>query len=474
VRKVLLLEFNEVTWTLMDPLIAAGKMPNLRRLRDEGASASPEAVEAPEHLDPWVTWVTLLTGVKRETHGATVLEQEDTAINAKRLWHYVVEAGHSVGVFGSISAYPPRPVPGFIVPGPFAPGPETYPDYVRPVQAVNRRYTKVHNKLDDAQSPLEMARDGLKLLRLGLRPNTCVKISAQLVRERIRPHDRWRRVALQPLLNYDLFDSLYRRYRPTFATWHTNHVAHYMHHYWRAHDDKAFLTPASDSEKRKYGDAISYGHQIADEVLGRFMQLADDDTVIVLASSMGHQPYVKERFAEGRYVVQFLDITAFLQHVGVRGVTGTEAVMAPQWNITIPDDALRAEAIDVLGRCRRCVDAHESEAVYVVETGHKLTVTPAGLSIPPSDRVRFSLPGTPGEETFDKWFVAEQPTTKQGCHHPTGSMVMWGPGIARGVHIEDTTALDIAPTILSMMGIDIPECMRGRVLSEAWGSSPSA
>ena len=63
-RKVLLLEFNEITRRIIDPLIAKGKLPNLARLFRDGASAAPMSVDHPPHLDPWVTWVTLHTGVE--------------------------------------------------------------------------------------------------------------------------------------------------------------------------------------------------------------------------------------------------------------------------------------------------------------------------------------------------------------------------------------------------------------------------
>src|SRR5688572_8295767 len=103
-RKVLLLELNEITWTLVDRWIARGRLPNLARLQREGSWGAPVALEQPPHLDPWVTWVTLHTGVEREVHGATVLEQETGTIAAPRSWEYAAQAGKSVGVFGSIGA----------------------------------------------------------------------------------------------------------------------------------------------------------------------------------------------------------------------------------------------------------------------------------------------------------------------------------------------------------------------------------
>ena len=124
--------------------------------------------------------------------------------------------------------------------------------------------------------------------------------------------------ALQPLVNYDVFATIYRRYRPDFATWHTNHAAHYMHHYWRAMDDSGFPVPSSPEEKIKYGEAVDYGYDLCDELLGRFLRLVDDDTVVVLASSMGQQPYVHELYPEGKIAVRFKDLSKILAIVGAK------------------------------------------------------------------------------------------------------------------------------------------------------------
>ena len=60
-RKVLLLEFNEINWAVIDQLLkqhGASYLPNFVRLREQGAWSLQEAVERPPHLDPWITWVT--------------------------------------------------------------------------------------------------------------------------------------------------------------------------------------------------------------------------------------------------------------------------------------------------------------------------------------------------------------------------------------------------------------------------------
>jgi predicted AlkP superfamily phosphohydrolase/phosphomutase len=466
-RKVLLLEFNEITWTLIDPMIARGKLPNLARMRREGTWGSPEALEKPPYLDPWITWVTLHTGVDRSVHGASVLEQDSATITARRSWDYAAEAGRSVGVFGSIGAYPPRPVPGFMVPGPFAPGSETFPTYLKPVQDLNRRYTQVHNKVAAQDSPLSMARQGAELLRLGLSPATIARIVQQLALEKLKPHMKWKRVALQPLLNFDVFANLYRRYQPDFATWHTNHAAHYMHHYWRAMDDSKFPTAAGPEEKVKYGAAVPHGYELCDELLGRFMKLVDRDTVVVLASSMGQQPYVNELYPEGKIAVRFKDVRAVLDIVGARGVQNVVPTMVPQWNVTIPDTAERNRVRDLL-RKARCQGGIHEDAIHVEETADILTLTPRGLARRTED-IRYFFPDAPGAKAggyqLDELFACDAPTPKEGMHHPRGMVIFYGAGVRRGHELTDMSPLDLAPTMLSLLDVPVPSVMTGRVLS---------
>ena len=64
--------------------------------------------------------------------------------------------------------------------------------------------------------------------------------------------------------------------------------------------------------------------------------------------------------------------------------------------------------------------------------------------------------------------ATDTPTVKQGMHHPTGLLAFYGTGIRAGVHLPDCTNLDIAPTLLTLMGLPVPPVMPGRVLSEAW------
>ncbi len=474
-RKVLLLELNEVNWMVVDKLIAQhGRdyLPNFERLRNGGSWFTQVADEQPPHLDPWVTWVTLHTGVPREVHGAAVLEQSAESISAKRLWDYVDEAGKSVGVFGSISAYPPRKVDGFIVPGPFAPGDETYPPQLQPIQTINRLGTRLHNRTGNGDGVLGLARAALALLRLGLRPATVVKIASQLVRERLDRGSHWRRVCLQPTMNRDFFARLYSAHAPDFATWHSNHAAHFMHHYWRAWDDSGFTSRSSAKEREAFGDAVPAGYRLCDELIGDFMRLLPDDGVLVVASSMGQQPYSSERYPDGKVIVRFRDIEAFLDVIGREGITEVVPTMVPQWNLRVPDSKVRAALRERIAAARRTSADGDEPAISVEENADILTITPLGMAKPPTD-VRYLLTNSEGAivaSPMQKHFVAEAPTTKQGMHHPDGMLAFFGNGIIAGRKIGSCSNLDVAPTLLTLLGLPVPAIMPGRILDEVWNA----
>ena len=141
-RRVLFLEYNEITWTLLDRFIGQGKMPSFARIKEEGTWGTPVSPDLSPHLNPWITWVTVHTGVPHDVHGADVLEQPVESIHAKRSWQLAADAGLKVGVFGSVTSYPPEDNLSFCIPGPFAPGPETHPASLMPAQALNRVATR--------------------------------------------------------------------------------------------------------------------------------------------------------------------------------------------------------------------------------------------------------------------------------------------------------------------------------------------
>jgi predicted AlkP superfamily phosphohydrolase/phosphomutase len=54
---------------------------------------------------------------------------------------------------------------------------------------------------------------------------------------------------------------------------------------------------------------------------------------------------------------------------------------------------------------------------------------------------------------------------KSGMHHPDGILWLRMPGVKPQVHEGRVSLRDVAPTLLSLFGIDKPSYMHGSVLS---------
>jgi len=54
-----------------------------------------------------------------------------------------------------------------------------------------------------------------------------------------------------------------------------------------------------------------------------------------------------------------------------------------------------------------------------------------------------------------------------GVHDPMGIFFLRGDPVRAGATVEGATVMDIAPTVLYLMGQPVPDDMDGRILSEA-------
>ena len=63
---------------------------------------------------------------------------------------------------------------------------------------------------------------------------------------------------------------------------------------------------------------------------------------------------------------------------------------------------------------------------------------------------------------------------KSGCHDPRGVLLLYGAGVRRGGRVEECDNLDLAPTLLALLGLPKAEGMTGRVLAEAFETEPAA
>ena len=93
--------------------------------------------------------------------------------------------------------------------------------------------------------------------------------------------------------------------------------------------------------------------------------------------------------------------------------------------------------------------------------GQNLNKVPDIIGIPnPRYNVNSSL--------FSKSILSDRSPSSPGQHfaQPNGILIASGPDIKPGDKTEAARLIDIAPTVLHMMGLPVPQDMDGRVLKE--------
>lgn len=124
-RRVLIIGLDGATFDVLNPLIAAGRMPHLKHLIETGVSGILDSTKPP--ITP-AAWTTFMTGKGPGRHGIIDFEKYDIANNRlsfnstfevreKTFWEILSEKKFRVGSINVPMTYPPRRVNGFMISG---------------------------------------------------------------------------------------------------------------------------------------------------------------------------------------------------------------------------------------------------------------------------------------------------------------------------------------------------------------------
>jgi len=80
------------------------------------------------------------------------------------------------------------------------------------------------------------------------------------------------------------------------------------------------------------------------------------------------------------------------------------------------------------------------------------------------DRLSMAL----AQQQFSSHLLFDPAIRVSASHRMGGLLMMKGPGVRKGVELEGARIIDLAPTILYILGLDIPSDMDGKVLEEAF------
>jgi len=504
--RVLVIGVDGGTFDLIDPWAAAGDLPNLAHLMAEGARGPLESTLPPVTSPAWPTFA---TGMNPGKHGVFDFIRpaggqfelvNATSIRAPTLWQILSEAGRTVGVVNVPVTYPPTPVNGFMISGMLSPmnGNITYPDglldryanQLRPYRIAPHVQYKPGNETEFIADLLDLVecRGEYALQLMDDYPQDFLMF--HFLSTDTMQHAFWRFVdpshprydpktaarfgpAVKQLHQRidDFIGQMFDRITDdTTVIVMSDHGFGPLHHVinlnlfllergllrlkrgaWTRLKTGLFragLTPASIWHLVERTGLQNYVWQVSkstrNKVVGKFLSFDDVDWSHTLAYSIGHvgQIYINLKGREPEGIVEPGE-----EYVAVRQqvIDALKDLRYPTTDQPLVDEVIPGDQV-VHGPF-----AGRSPDVHVVLDGYRA--------------IAFPLFAT------DSHIVTRQIRGDSGCHRRDGIFIARGPEVRTGKMVESARILDLAPTILHLMGLPVPADMDGRVLTETLSTS---
>lgn len=450
--KLLILEFNELCPPLLEKWMAAGELPNFKKLHDTSQVFLTVADAEPPALEPWIQWYSMHTGLSYDQHRVFRLTDGPRAKHTD-VWSVLRDAGYSTGNCSSMNARGYSAKGSFFVPDPWCTTERADPDELNVFYDFVATMVQEYSNRDNKLSPATAVRFLWFMLRHGMKIGTALDIVHQLAQERLQDRSRsYRRVVVLDWLQRDLFTHYYKKFKPDFATFFLNSTAHLQHTYWRHMDPDAFQNKPSEADLKRYKDAILFGYQNMDRLVGDFMALADrEGTTLALATALSQQPFLKYEGIGGQHFYRPRRIEEFVRQQLKLDPARIEPVMTHQYQLRFKDEDACDQAKLVLSKVN-----YEGNPVFYIDTkaDHSLYIgCQLRTEIPQDAKLEWTEGNTARSANFyDVLYMID--ATKSGRHHPEG--VFW---IRTGEHrvaSERIFVLDIFPTILNLYGVEPP------------------
>jgi hypothetical protein len=301
---------------------------------------------------------------------------------------------------------------------------------------------------DDGLSKAELFRFAWFMARHGISLSTVLSGIRQVLSELGDKGLQWRRSIILERLQLDLFHYLKRKHKTRFSTFFCNSTAHFQHYYWRNAEPEIFDAAPGADDHPSLRNAIEDGYTNMDYLVGQFMANYPQSQLVLL-TGLSQQPWTET----AKCTFRPRDFDAFLRFVGVApNDVEIKPVMAEEFHVLCKNHDAR---VDV---SRRIVESTingqplmkarlEDNGVFCGCLVNDLGTRDAVISHP-----------TGGVRDFNDIFQLVH-TVRSGRHHPHG--LFWIQSSSPRVISEPIPLIDVAPTLLSLFGIEAPPYMSG-------------
>ena len=507
-NKVLIIGLDGATWTVLKPWLDEGKLPHLAKLIANGCWGDLRSTIPPLTAPAWSSF---LTGKNPGKHGVFhFIDIDDVpedgnreeaeivdarSIKSATLWDIVAHHDLKVGVVNVPMSYPPRPVNGFMVTGLLTP-PEsdifTYPP------ELSGEITDYQIDLDRFIKQKPFAADGDQP-----KPKRVVKPSLQLMEEFQEMEEKRCRLTLS-LMASQAWDVC----MVVFTA--SDRMGHYLWPYHLAQDLDG------SQEGADLHQAIVQYYIRMDEMIGELVAEAGPGATTVLMSDHGMGRIYTKNTHWNNWLFKngYLQIDkqkkgspdSLLLQMGIPrdklrklvswipGFTSSKTFKKMKTAPTAKIDFANSKAhyvriFDPVGGIRINAQGAEREALCkeLITAVKTLTDPATGQPIvrqvlrreecytgpyvaDKPDLILIMYPDYGSSDRLSNYsaIVTDRPNIGDpGGHHIEGIFVAAGPEVAaKAEALPDLLIEDVAPTILHLLGLPVPEDMDGRVLAE--------
>jgi len=295
-NKVLLIGIDGAEWDLINPLIEKGQLPNLASLKESGAYGDLQSLEL--MLSP-IIWTSIATGKSPEKHGITWflvdskkagqrIPVTSTTRKCKALWNILSEEDKSVGVVGWWATYPAEDVNGFIVSDHVAY--HTFGVSGRTIKATFGKthprplYEEVRDKIPDpATVPYETVKRYIHIDEHTYNGSADEGQKLNLM----NPISHFRQIYATAEGYRKIGTDLYKKHSPDLMAVYFEGVDSSEHLFMHCMSPKLDWT--QEQEYARYMDVVTEMYKKADEIVGEFLEIADENTTIIVVSDHGFE-----------------------------------------------------------------------------------------------------------------------------------------------------------------------------------------
>lgn len=333
-KRVIQLEFNEISSQIVDQLITRGELPNFAKARKSWTIRQTSSEQEYQHLEPWIQWITAHTGKSFAEHQIFHLSDVDKLVHPQ-IWEALSERGCRSAIVGSMNAKRGSTKEGFFFPDPWSRGGKTYPPQIQPLWDLITK--KVHSH---ATGSIRLADlwQGFNICRQFKLPlSLYVSIAKQLLRQKMSSKQRWRLAGIFDVFLAEIFKSILKSTDFAYYTLFLNAVAHYQHHYWRHFEKSLFNQDVVTPDCLPNDDPVTYGYRLYDRILGNILEAVDtSDTLVVIVSALSQVPYVEKEHEGGMNYYRLRNHANFATLLGIAGVR-VLPMMSRDWQIESSD-----------------------------------------------------------------------------------------------------------------------------------------